>query len=108
MKPIIVWFRQDLRLTDNPSLAFAARCGRPIICLYILDDETPGEWMDMESAILSLAPGYRAVLVLHDVEGFTHGEIGEMLGIPEGTARSDLHHARAALRRLLKDVRSDL
>ena len=48
------------------------------------------------------------VIVLHDVEGFTHGEIGEMLRIPEGTARSDLHHARAALRRILKDVRSDL
>lgn len=49
----------------------------------------------------------RAVIVLHDVEGYTHGEIGQMLGIPEGTARSDLHHARAALRRLLKDVRSE-
>lgn len=49
----------------------------------------------------------RAVIVLHDVEGFTHGEIGSMLGIPEGTARSDLHHARAALRKLLHDVRSD-
>jgi RNA polymerase sigma-70 factor (ECF subfamily) len=48
------------------------------------------------------------VIVLHDVEGFTHGEIGSMLGIPEGTARSDLHHARAALRRLLRDVRSDI
>ncbi|MEO8894334.1 MAG: deoxyribodipyrimidine photo-lyase, partial [Rhizomicrobium sp.] len=44
MKPIIVWFRQDLRLADNPALAFAAKSGRPIICLYILDDETPGEW----------------------------------------------------------------
>lgn len=49
----------------------------------------------------------RAVIVLHDVEGFTHGEIGGMLGIPEGTARSDLHHARAALRRRLSDLRSD-
>ncbi len=44
MKPIIVWFRQDLRLADNPALAFAAKSGRPVICLYILDDETPGEW----------------------------------------------------------------
>ncbi len=44
MKPLIVWFRQDLRLADNPALAFAAHSGRPIICLYILDDETPGEW----------------------------------------------------------------
>jgi RNA polymerase sigma-70 factor (ECF subfamily) len=46
----------------------------------------------------------RSVLVLHDVEGYTHGEIGSMLGIPEGTARSDLHHARASLRERLRDL----
>ena len=50
----------------------------------------------------------RAVIVLHDVEGFKHAEIGSMLGIPEGTARSDLHHARAQLRRVLGDIRGDL
>ena len=50
----------------------------------------------------------RAVIVLHDVEGFKHAEIGAMLGIPEGTARSDLHHARAQLRRLLGGVREVL
>ena len=60
----------------------------------------------LSSALTELPDRQRAVIVLHDVEGFTHGEIGAMLGIPEGTARSDLHHARAALRRLLKDVRS--
>jgi len=49
----------------------------------------------------------RSVLVLHDVEGYTHGEIGTMLGIPEGTARSDLHHARASLRERLRDLWSD-
>lgn len=70
----------------------------------------PGEADELRrrlSESLEELPGrQRAVIVLHDVEGFTHGEIGGMLGIPEGTARSDLHHARAALRRLLKDVRS--
>ncbi len=55
-----------------------------------------------------LAPRQRAVIVLHDVEGFKHAEIGAMLGIPEGTARSDLHHARAQLRRLLGELRRDL
>jgi RNA polymerase sigma-70 factor (ECF subfamily) len=55
-----------------------------------------------------LAPRQRAVIVLHDVEGFKHAEIGGMLGIPEGTARSDLHHARAQLRRLLGAVRGEL
>ena len=59
-------------------------------------------------ALTNLTDRQRSVIVLHDVEGFTHGEIGQMLGIPEGTARSDLHHARATLRRVLKDVRSDL
>ena len=42
-RPIIVWFRQDLRLADNPALAEAAKIG-PIIPLYVLDDETPGSW----------------------------------------------------------------
>jgi deoxyribodipyrimidine photo-lyase len=43
-RPIIVWFRQDLRLSDNPALVFAGRSGRPLICLFILDDHTPGQW----------------------------------------------------------------
>ena len=60
----------------------------------------------LAEALKALTDRQRSVLVLHDVEGFTHGEIGGMLGIPEGTARSDLHHARAALRRLLEDIRS--
>jgi RNA polymerase sigma-70 factor (ECF subfamily) len=61
----------------------------------------------LSDALTHLTDRQRSVIVLHDVEGFTHGEIGAMLGIPEGTARSDLHYARAALRRLLKDVRSE-
>jgi RNA polymerase sigma-70 factor, ECF subfamily len=71
----------------------------------------PGEsdelQMRLNEAITHLTERQRSVIVLHDVEGFTHGEIGEMLGIPEGTARSDLHHARATLRGLLKDVWSE-
>ena len=39
--PVIVWFRNDLRIADNPALRHAADSGRPVICLYILD-ETPG------------------------------------------------------------------
>ncbi len=60
----------------------------------------------LHAALTHLSDRQRAVIVMHDVEGFTHGEIGRTLGIPEGTARSDLHHARAALRRLLQDIRS--
>lgn len=54
-----------------------------------------------------LSARQRAVIVLHDVEGFKHAEIGSMLGIPEGTARSDLHHARTVLRRALGNLRSE-
>ena len=61
----------------------------------------------LTAALEELTERQRAVIVLHDVEGFRHAEIGETLGIPEGTARSDLHHARATLRRLLSDTRSD-
>ncbi|MBL8557560.1 MAG: deoxyribodipyrimidine photo-lyase [Hyphomonadaceae bacterium] len=39
--PVIVWFRQDLRLADNPALTAAVGAGRPVILVYILDDETP-------------------------------------------------------------------
>lgn len=42
--PVIVWFRQDLRIADNPALSAAAATRQPVIALYILDDETPGEW----------------------------------------------------------------
>jgi len=59
----------------------------------------------LQAALAQLPPRARSVIVLHDVEGFTHAEIGEMLDIPGGTARSDLHHARQKLRRLLGNLR---
>jgi RNA polymerase sigma factor (sigma-70 family) len=57
--------------------------------------------IDLERAIEALPPGYRAVLLLHDVEGFTHQEIGEQLGIAPGTSKSQLSGARRTLRALL-------
>ncbi len=42
--PVLVWFRQDLRLTDNPAFRAAADSGRPIVCLFILEDEDAGAW----------------------------------------------------------------
>jgi len=44
MSPIIVWFRQDLRLADNPALAAALERGGPVVPVYILDDAGEGEW----------------------------------------------------------------
>jgi RNA polymerase sigma-70 factor, ECF subfamily len=65
----------------------------------------PAEASDLRArlrhALGQLTDRQRSVIILHDIEGFRHGEIGALLGIPEGTARSDLHHARRLLRGLL-------
>ena len=61
----------------------------------------------LAAGLSTLGERQRSVLVLHDVQGFKHAEIGALLGIPEGTARSDLHHARARLREVLGTLRSD-
>lgn len=63
---------------------------------------SPEDRVDLERAIASLPDGYREILILHDVEGFTHGEIGERLGIAEGTSKSQLFFARQTMRRLLQ------
>jgi len=60
-----------------------------------------GKRIDLERALELLPPGFRTVLVLHDVEGFTHQEIGDRLGVTDGTSKSQLHGARKAMRRLL-------
>lgn len=44
MQPVIVWFRQDLRLSDNPALDAAAQTGAPILPIYVLDDGNASEW----------------------------------------------------------------
>ncbi len=79
---------------------------------WILDDELamaratqaathPATRMDLESAIARLPDGARKVFVLHDVEGWTHEEIAEQMGLVPGTSKSQLSRARAALRRML-------
>lgn len=57
--------------------------------------------MDFERAIGRLPEGARQVFVLHDVEGFTHQEIGGLLGVTDGTSKAQLHRARMLLRRHL-------
>jgi len=57
--------------------------------------------MDFEAALERLPGGQREVVVLHDVEGYKHEEIAEMLGISEGTSKSQLHRGRMALRKYL-------
>jgi len=58
----------------------------------------PEARLDLESAIASLPEGARTVFVLHDVEGYRHGEISRMTGVAEGTSKAQLHRARRLLR----------
>lgn len=56
-------------------------------------------------ALGELTEDRRAVVLLHDLEGWTHVEIAERLAMPPGTVRSHLHHARKKLRQLLQELR---
>ncbi len=63
-------------------------------------DDVAGR-IDVAAALARLPTGYRAVLVLHDIVGYTHEEIAERLGIEPGTSKSQLSRARRAMRRAL-------
>lgn len=101
------------RLTVNASLSHLARRGRR---QEINDDAAleqvpapPAVERDLglaariEAALAKLPSGYRAILVLHDVEGLSHEECAEILECRIGTCKSQLHKARAKMRELLGD-----
>ena len=105
------------RLAINTCLDFVrSKQGRRQRMTDTVDDlealEAPaaGPWrpdaaldrMDLERAIAQLPPSYRRAFLLHDVEGLEHHEIGEALGIAEGTSKSLLFKARTRLRTLLR------
>jgi RNA polymerase sigma factor (sigma-70 family) len=68
-----------------------------------IPDGAPGDErrLELDRAIRRLPDGYREVLVLHDVEGYTHQEIAGLLDISAGTSKSQLFRARRALRAAL-------
>ena len=103
------------RLAVNLCLDYLrSRAGRAIQMTDALDDE-PGlpdarsqglaertvTKMDLERALAQLPEGCRTAFVLHDVQGLEHREVGEIMGIAEGTSKSQVHKARMRLRTLL-------
>jgi RNA polymerase sigma-70 factor (ECF subfamily) len=64
--------------------------------------ETPIARLDLERAVERLPEGCREAFVLHDVEGFDHKEVGQLLGIAEGTSKSQVFKARMKLRAILR------
>lgn len=63
--------------------------------------------LQLKKAVDSLPPGYRTIFVLHDVEGYEHNEIAEIVGCSIGNSKSQLHKARMKLRELLKLSRAE-
>ena len=64
-------------------------------------DPSPELGVDFEAAMQRLPPGMRQIFVLHDIEGYKHDEIAAMLGIAQGTSKSQLHRVRMVLRKYL-------
>ena len=100
------------RLAVNAALSHATRAqarARRSVSDEVLEEvaapmETAGDPRLRErlvAAMEALPPGYRAVLVLHDVEGLQHEEIAQILGCRVGTSKSQLHKARAKMREAL-------
>jgi RNA polymerase sigma-70 factor, ECF subfamily len=63
--------------------------------------------LQLQKAVNDLPPGYRTIFVLHDVEGYEHNEIAELVGCSIGNSKSQLHKARMKLRDLLKMQRAE-
>jgi RNA polymerase sigma-70 factor (ECF subfamily) len=111
--PALVTFRSESTFSTwlcsvglRAALDYMRR-GKRHIADTLFDDDVQSvplshdDRMDIETAIAQLAPGYRMVLLLHDVEGFTHEEIALQLGIAPGTSKAQLFKARRVMRALL-------
>ena len=97
------------RLSVNAALSHVSRRPRRMesdeALLHVAAPRAPERdprlALRLESCLARLPPGYRAVLVLHDVEGLSHEECAAILGCRVGTSKSQLHKARARMRELL-------
>ncbi|HZP11133.1 MAG TPA: RNA polymerase sigma factor [Nevskiaceae bacterium] len=76
--------------------------GPPVELTTVHPQARVGDRMDLERALARLPKGARAVLILHDVEGYRHEEISELTGIAVGTSKAQLHRARKLMKELLQ------
>ena len=83
--------KDSIDLSDMENIATEARYDKNKSLEIILDEE-----------IQNLPPGYRAVFVLHEIEGFSHQEISQMLNKSIGTSKSQLYRAKQMLQKRLK------
>jgi RNA polymerase sigma-70 factor (ECF subfamily) len=112
------------RMTVNVVLMQLRKKGLPLVSLeetLEADEDAPRkefgaddaklagsvDRMQLERAIDRLPPGYKTVFVLHDVEGFEHNEIAQIVGCSIGNSKSQLHKARLKLRDYLRSMRAE-
>ena len=87
------------RITDSLDDDGAAEPASPVPAAPLAVNR-----IDLERAIGRLPEGCRAVFLLHDVEGFDHAEVAKILGISEGTSKSQVHKARMKMRVMLSGI----
>jgi len=112
------------RMAVNVVLMHLRKKGLPVVSLeenQETDEEAPKkelgavdstlagaiDRLQLSRAIDRLSPGYRRIFVLHDVEGYEHNEIADMVGCSIGNSKSQLHKARLKLRELLRASRAE-
>lgn len=93
---------QDRRSGDRRTARVEIVEDLSVVAEARTDQDDPEQRLDLERAIAALPYGARVVLVLHDIEGYTHDEIAGLCGIAAGTAKAQLHRARRLLRERLK------
>jgi len=99
-------FRLALNVILSRREVVATRARRHVDDAELVDtlstpNHPPEIGVDFEAALQRLPPGMRRIFVLHDIEGYKHDEIAAMLGIAQGTSKSQLHRVRMLLRRYL-------
>ncbi len=98
---VLMYFRKTRsrreQLTEDGEMPELTIKGQNVLASMPLLDR-----LALDEAIGQLSPGYRAVFLLHDVEGLQHTEIAHILGCSVGTSKSQLHKARLKMRRLLR------
>jgi RNA polymerase sigma factor (sigma-70 family) len=100
--------RTDARCRQRLSVSLDDRAGLRAagVIPMVAPPFAPGERMDIEAAIAALPVAARRAFVLHDVSGYRHDEIGQMLHITTGGSKSAVHRARRLLRQTLGDGRA--
>jgi RNA polymerase sigma-70 factor (ECF subfamily) len=88
--------------TDDETASPSIDIGAPDLLL-----EGSIDRINLERCLKRLPAGYRAIFVLHDIQGYQHKEIAEILGRSVGVSKSQLHKARARLRELLHEVQRE-